>query len=144
MLCRWCTSYWYYIIGTSPPFARSKLRFLSFRDQNPWKDVKSSIVFFWICIHGWLNFSSKIEKNKRDRDFHSFLHHFLDSYENLMKMMNQKKRRQANQGKKNWKKQASEKESTDCKILACFLYYCSVCVKLVCFSCSLPCLVSVL
>ena len=30
-----------------------------------------------------------------------------------MKMMNQKKRRQANQGKKNWKKQASEKESTD-------------------------------
>ena len=25
--------------------------------------------FFWICIHGWLNFSSKIEKNKGDSDF---------------------------------------------------------------------------
>jgi len=25
--------------------------------------------FFWICIHRWLNFSSKIEKNKGDRDF---------------------------------------------------------------------------
>ena len=28
--------------------------------------------FFWICIHGWLNFSSKIEKNKGDRDFNVF------------------------------------------------------------------------
>ena len=37
---------WYYVIGTSPRSARSKLRFLSFCDQNPWKDVKSSIVFF--------------------------------------------------------------------------------------------------
>ena len=47
MLCRRCTSYWYYVIGTSPRSARSKLRFLSFCDQNPWKDVKSSIVFFF-------------------------------------------------------------------------------------------------
>lgn len=56
----------------------------------------------------------------------SFLNHILDSYENLMKMMNQKKKRQANQdchdqGEKNpkkakntsQKKQAREMEGTD-------------------------------
>ena len=56
----------------------------------------------------------------------SFLNHFLDSYENLMRMMNQKKKRQAkqdclDQGKKSPKKakktnrkmQESGKESTD-------------------------------
>ena len=68
-MCRQCTSQWYYVIGTSPRSARSKLRFLSFCDQYPWKDVKSLTVFFLICIHGWLNFSAKIEKNKGDRDF---------------------------------------------------------------------------
>ena len=68
-MCRRCTSYWYYVIGTSPRSARSKLRFLSFCDQNPWKDVKISIVFFRICIHGWLKFPSKIKKNKGDRNF---------------------------------------------------------------------------
>ena len=40
-----CTSYWCYVIGTGPPSPRSKLSFLSFCDQNPWKDIKSSIVF---------------------------------------------------------------------------------------------------
>ena len=79
MLCRRCTSDWYYVIGTSPRSARSKLRFLSFCDQNPWKDVKSSIVFFWICIHGWLNFSSKIGKNKGDRDFNIYIIPFLQN-----------------------------------------------------------------
>ena len=53
-MCGQCTSYWYYVIGTSPRSARSKLRFLSFCDQNPWKDVKSLIVFlefvYIICI----------------------------------------------------------------------------------------------
>ena len=47
VVCRQCTSYWYYVIGTSPRIARSKLRFLSFCDQNPWKDAKSLIVFFF-------------------------------------------------------------------------------------------------
>ena len=27
------------------------------------------MCFFWIFIHGWLNFASKTEKNKGDRDF---------------------------------------------------------------------------
>ena len=37
----------YYVIGTSPRSARSKLRVLSFCDQKTWKDVKSSIVCFF-------------------------------------------------------------------------------------------------
>ena len=63
----------YYVIGNSPRSARSKLRFLSFCDQNPWKDVKSLIVFFF-NLYPWVNFLSKIEKNKGDRDF-KLLHH---------------------------------------------------------------------
>ena len=61
-LCRRCTSDWYYVIGTSPRSARSKLRFLSFCDQNPWKDVKSSIVFFEFVSIDDLTFRRKQEK----------------------------------------------------------------------------------
>ena len=46
VVCKQCTSHWYYVIGTSPRSAWSKLRFLSFCDQHPWKDVKSLVVFF--------------------------------------------------------------------------------------------------
>ena len=42
------------IPGTS---ARSKLRFLSFCDQNPWKDVRSSIVFLDFVSMDDLTFS---------------------------------------------------------------------------------------
>ena len=61
-LCRQCTSYWYYVIGTSPRSTRSKLRFLSFCDQNPWKDVKSSIVFFEFVSMDDLTFRQKEKK----------------------------------------------------------------------------------
>ena len=62
MLCRRRTSDWYYVIGTSPRSARSKLRFLSFSDQNPWKDVKSSIVFFEFVSIDDLTFRQKQKK----------------------------------------------------------------------------------
>ena len=61
-MCRRCTSYWYHVIGTSPRSARSKLRFLSFCDQNPWKDVKSSIVFFELVSMDELTFRQKQKK----------------------------------------------------------------------------------
>ena len=54
--------YWYYVIGTSPRSARSKLRFLSFCDQNPWKDVKSSIVFLKFVSMDDLTFRQKQKK----------------------------------------------------------------------------------
>ena len=56
---RQCTSYWCYVIGTGPPSPRSKLSFLSFCDQNPWKDIKSSIVFLEFVSMDDLTFRQK-------------------------------------------------------------------------------------
>jgi len=46
-----------------------KTQIFIFLRWKPMERRKKFNCFFWICIHGWLNFSSKIEKNKGDRDF---------------------------------------------------------------------------
>ena len=67
-----------YVIGTSPRFARSKLRSLPFCDQTPWKDTKSSIVFFEFVSMDDLTFrKKKKEKNKGDRDFNNSIFYLL-------------------------------------------------------------------
>ena len=46
-----------------------KTQIFIFLGSKPMERRKKFNCFFWICIQGWLNFSSKIEKNKGDRDF---------------------------------------------------------------------------
>ena len=46
-----------------------KTQIFIFLRSKPMERRKKFNCFFWICIHGCLNFSSKIEKNKGDWDF---------------------------------------------------------------------------
>ena len=57
-----------------------KTQIFIFLRSKPKERRKKFNCFFWICIHGWLNSSSKTEKNKGDRDFKLPTESFTSSF----------------------------------------------------------------
>ena len=59
-----------------------KTQIFIFLRSKPMERHKKFNCFFLICIHRWLNFSSKTEKNKGDRDFKSVDGSFIGAQTN--------------------------------------------------------------